>query len=491
MGYDNKINGGQNTMSIKLLIHGVPKGYTIWGNDDDGYCRKFYSTNRDEYKKAQFVLHQEIINSCSYYTYLCLNNVSQNGGRGGSYFGMTLKMPKQYIKDVYVLNDLFEQIFDRYILINVIKKNGNSYTYSVDGFNEVDVQLKKTSDAFSEQINNGFKNDIETIDPSFERQKVGDYAYFNIEDVNSPYYFNETKKYRYVLISKEYSTSISKISIINTKYNEMKKKYEQVGNDCQKYKTQADGIPSLETEISNLRKQTQSKDSEIAKLKREKDSLHEEKKKLENEIISDKELTNYFKTMEELVSQSKRIQELINKKQGGRQKSCTNTVSEPRSSSQGENKNQKKRSKKKNITLIVIATLILSSVAALLYININPKEKSREENITLNANYNNRKEVINTNAINQNHSSYPNAKILFDNQDIETFLEAKVYTVNISGINEQKGSWKIDGFDVIKGKLKEGKGITVKPTRDTAIISYYINDDKLITKRYYVNELKK
>ena len=110
-------------MLSEFVFHGVPQGHDSWGTTGDRYYESFYGIG-DFCKGAKTVLiveiRKDVTGFCSYYTYVRPQNVVAQGGRTGSYFGMSLKIEGQYCTDVYSLFQLCSLLNNQIMVLQLL-----------------------------------------------------------------------------------------------------------------------------------------------------------------------------------------------------------------------------------------------------------------------------------------------------------------------------------------------------------------------------------
>ncbi len=253
----------------EFVFHGVPQGFDVWGTSGDSYYESFYCP-LDKYKNAKSALVVEIRKDSnkffSYYSYIRPQNIIAEGGREGSYFGMSLKMEGNYCTDVHSLFNFFDTLYVKKISGRLLSNNGNSEKFLIANFKDVEGELKEISKLAISQIAANFEGDIEVIDSTFTKEKASESIYYNINDVNCETFFNDTKIYGKVYVSAVYTSKneiIDSLLSSNKKYEEIKKEYEdQI--DVLKNKQ----IPDLQQKLNALKSTNSSLKQEVDRLKK-------------------------------------------------------------------------------------------------------------------------------------------------------------------------------------------------------------------------------
>lgn len=123
-------------MNIEFYIHGVPKGFDYIGPEAErAYFSTFYSANKGE--RTKFTIEHRKIDGqpYCYYNYLKYHNIADADQRKGAYFGMSLRMDSYYA-DVIGLQGLFDLLFCKFVVGNILTENGDSMKYLVSQFSQ-------------------------------------------------------------------------------------------------------------------------------------------------------------------------------------------------------------------------------------------------------------------------------------------------------------------------------------------------------------------
>ena len=129
-------------MKLELFVHGVPKGQSIWGkNDDLIYIQNFYTSRNDE---IRFLVQLREIKGerYCYYSYLRYNNIAASDGRPGAYFGLSLRLDA-YCSDVIGVYNILETIYKRYIVGSILNSEKTKSKFLITDFQSKDEDLKK------------------------------------------------------------------------------------------------------------------------------------------------------------------------------------------------------------------------------------------------------------------------------------------------------------------------------------------------------------
>ena len=289
-------------MLSEFVFHGVPQGHDSWGTTGDRYYESFYGIG-DFCKGAKAVLIVEIRKDatgfCSYYTYVRPQNVVAQGGRTGSYFGMSLKIDGQYCTDVYSLFQLFDKIYEEKIVGSIIERTGNTEQYLVASFSDAGATLKTIAQLADNQVKNNFASDFDDIDALFTKQYATMSVYCNLDDVNSEAFFNTTRVYGKVFVSPEYPSKdsiIASLSSSDKQHQALKADYEKQIIELKKENSQIPQLKSrvttLESDHSAAQKKLQELQASVSSLKSSNISLDQQLRKAQQECEQLKRSSN-------------------------------------------------------------------------------------------------------------------------------------------------------------------------------------------------------
>lgn len=281
-----------------IIFHGVPQGHDVLGGAGDRYYESFYGIG-DSFKGAKTVfvveIRRDISGLCSYYSYIRPQNVVAQGGRSGSYFGMSLKVEGRYCSDVYSLFRLFDKIYEEKILGTIILRSGNTEQYAISSFADADSSLNSIAQLADSQVRTNFESDFEDIDSSFTKQYASTSVYYNLDDVNSESFFNATRIYGKVFISPEYASKDARISSLTAsdkKYQALKIDYEKQIADLQNENSL---IPGLKNQLSGLQKNYETLQGQYQEIQNRASSLKSTNVALEQQLSKAKLEVERFK----------------------------------------------------------------------------------------------------------------------------------------------------------------------------------------------------
>ncbi len=132
---------------IKLYVHGTPDGQRLWGvaaTDPDGsYIQSFYYNSKTD---VSVLLRVEVkqfdSNAKCYYTYVRGGEICDHGGRGGSYFALTVRMDLYYA-DIRNMYNILDAAYEKYISGHILAATANGGAkYKVADFRQEENIIK-------------------------------------------------------------------------------------------------------------------------------------------------------------------------------------------------------------------------------------------------------------------------------------------------------------------------------------------------------------
>lgn len=171
-------------MNVEFLIHGtLSNGQSSWKEIDANYCLRFYTPTTTNEMMICEVEKREDGGISSYYNYLRYNNLTAHSGRGGSYFGITVRVDSAICCDVVNMYHLLDTIFTKCIVGSILDKNNNAYFYTCDSFKAKDTILKDIEKKFFGMFSAIFiSNDDFLLIPNSYTRKNG-LLNLNLDDV--------------------------------------------------------------------------------------------------------------------------------------------------------------------------------------------------------------------------------------------------------------------------------------------------------------------
>lgn len=506
----------------EFVFHGVPQGFDVWGTSGDKYYESFYNI-LESFKGAKSAFVVEIRKDsnkwCSYYSYVRAQNVIAEGGRTGSYFGMSLKMDGEYCTDVYSLFQLMETIYEQKISGKIIAQSGSNEKYVIASFSNADLGLKEISDVAITQIRSNFENDFEAINITATKPNASISLYYNINDVNSETFFNAVKSYGKIFISQIYP---SKDAIINgltssdKKYQAIKAEYEEQISLLKKDNQQISGLKGTVTSLSQELEHTK---AIVKSLSEEKNSLQGSSVSLKQELNATKQENEKLKKLSNVGAVAEKLEPSVNEMLGLLRAVKPNGYQHKHEDYGNDNYGRRDNGNhghyryfsgedgldwKKYIPFIIALVAII--VAIFFFIKgiksgpeISGLKKDKEELTQTITELQSQVASLNKECVQlkddlrvvQESSASPKGvvAIFFDpveNKEIKNLSSLKVgkpYKVRITGVNS--GEWKVDGF-VMTGNKKGTETLIEPEKKGVAYLSYYVNGNKVYTQKFKI-----
>ena len=190
---------------IKLYIHGVPKGQSTWGTEksDTVYIETFYGRKSSLTAQMFVEVRQTNAGTACYYTYLRTGNVSDDEGRAGSYFALTLRI-NYYYADVRNMYNLLDAAFNKFIVGSVVSVSGGVFKYAISDMK----QGEKTFLALEKELKNylmQFSSDADFMPlTGFKANGQGETASVNLLECDANPIASHVKSHSSVAISPFY-----------------------------------------------------------------------------------------------------------------------------------------------------------------------------------------------------------------------------------------------------------------------------------------------
>ena len=472
-------------MSLEFVLHGVPQGHDVWGALGDEYYESFYGIG-EHCKGAKTVLVVEIRKDttgyCSYYTYIRPQNVVAQGGRTGSYFGMSLKIVGEYCTDVYSLYQLLDKIYEEKIVGAVIARSGNTEEYTVASFSDAEIELRNIAQLLENQLKTKFEDDFDEIDSSFTKQHASSSVYCNVDDVNSEAFFKTTRVYGKVFVSPEYPSKdaiITALSSSDKKYQTLKADSEKQIADLQNENTQ---IPQLKTRVATLgeeladaQKKVQELQASVNTLNTSNSSLNQQLNKARQECEQLKKVSNVGQVAEQLEPTLAELLEIMRSAKMKPGSTIVQPIVQTNKDEHYHSSHHHEKSVDKGFVKfipIVIASILGLVVVILLWrgISSGPKINDlKKQNIELEQevlklrteNNNLQKEIKKISKIQPaskvliKNEKYPEASFeIYDGSNnlvTDVLKRGKRYIIKCVGVNKS-GQWRADGFNISNKK---------------------------------------
>lgn len=482
-------------MKYELVYHGVPRGHQVWGGTLDKYYETFYGSEevyRNVYKDVKALMILEIRKFegkyFSYYTFINYKNVIAEDGRPGSYFAMTFKVEGHYCTAVHYLYDLLSQVYNKYVLSEVLSVNGDSQKYKIDKFELVSAKLTAATNIFTEQINTNFANDFEEIDANLVKKYAERNSYYNLNDVDSKAFFDSTLSYGKILISPDYAAKDVRLERINSQLAKQNDEISSLKVIIEQLETQNKVIPSMQDNLKTTSVQIGELSETIEKYKK---ALVAEKAKVSNYELQIKDLSSQLQKFHSHTTARELIQRIeqplcelaeIARMHKQQEKEISN----------GQIQLQPKQ-KKPFILYSVIVALVALLIGLSTYTWLGTPSSSnvgkelqalKEELVQLDSvktklEKDLEKHIAREEQIKKDFSNVKIDMVEYRSGDMKV---GNVFTAVAKNAPTVPGIWKIDGFS-ITDKENPRTSVTVMREGDV-VISYYIHNVKVATRTF-------
>lgn len=296
--------------NFNLYVHGVPVGHEIWGPaEDQDYIKAFY--NNDDQEDVSSFLCIENVKNKTFYTYLRKKNVNNSDGRPGSFIGITVSFAGKFCKNTYTLFQLFEAIYEKGIVGNIIERSNGFERYKIRSFaNEASSILNSIHKTFDTNLPNlGFQ-------PTENLPKSNGCIKYNLKDVDSPVFFEESKTKK-ILISAEFPSKEEENRKISKSIAPLKEKCVELNN----------ALSESENKLSSALKSNNTLQQQIDSLNIKNKDLNEQLTNIEKSIGK-----KYDQTINELEQKLKKKEEELKKQKESKEqdiKNAINSINEP------------------------------------------------------------------------------------------------------------------------------------------------------------------
>lgn len=266
---------------VKVYIHGRPQGQDIWSvapmANDKFYLNPFLDSKIGETMDS--VLQIDLWQNNSYYSYIHRNNFLEKGNRAGAYFAITICFEKQLCTHVALLYNLLDSAYKQLCVGNLVEVIGEHERFLISQFAEKENVLNQISSVIIQNINKYIVSALKPISTNIDTTKTQYKTYANV-DVDSPQFVSDCMSNR-VLVS---PSIVSKDKLPF----ELKQK-----------------ISIIETEKSKLFEDRNNWQSKAERTYLENQQLLENKKDLQNQVVS---LNDSIKTIKQEVESEYRNQ---------------------------------------------------------------------------------------------------------------------------------------------------------------------------------------
>lgn len=281
-------------MDIEIYVHGVPKGQSFWGKEEDRiYFGNFYNNSSD---KVKYLIQTRSLNGKTYcyYNYMIYQNVVDNESRSGSYFGLSIRFD-EFCKDFIGIYKILDSVFTAYVLNKVLKVQNGNYKYIISDFNSSSDLMGNIKDAIWKLLESTLTDDSIC---SLDKFPVGGTSLpsKNLYEVKADDVEACLRKYGMIALSPYYPTDrenamakqyesklLSEKKQYEEKYNSDIRAKEQTNSSLQKSLTSVkEDCEKLQEKIDQSGKIIAQKDSEIRSLKARIDEISRTQKAVKN-----------------------------------------------------------------------------------------------------------------------------------------------------------------------------------------------------------------
>lgn len=281
-------------MDIEIYVHGVPKGQSFWGKEEDRiYFGNFYNNSSD---KVKYLIQTRSLNGKTYcyYNYMIYQNVVDNESRSGSYFGLSIRFD-EFCKDFIGIYKILDSVFTAYVLNKVLKVQNGNYKYIISDFNSSSDLMGNIKDAIWKLLESTLTDDSIC---SLDKFPVGGTSLpsKNLYEVKADDVEKYVRKYGMIALSPYYPTDRENAMVkqYESKLQSEKKQYEEKYNSDIRAKEQTNSslqksltsvkedCEKLQEKIDQSGKIIAQKDSEIRSLKARIDEISRTQKAVKN-----------------------------------------------------------------------------------------------------------------------------------------------------------------------------------------------------------------
>lgn len=241
-------------MEVDLFIYGTPLGADFWGKKEDKiYFDALYDGSSD---KQKLLIQTRILNGTPYcyYNYLVYENVVDNNGRSGSFFGMSLRF-NAYCNDVTALYRILDTVFNMSVVGNILEFNKSKLRYIVSDFASASKTINQIETITFQFIQHAFSaNSFSSLAGFSGGTKKC--PIFNLYDCTNDNILSAIKQYGKLAISPfyPYSKDIASLNNSEKTITALKGQIKQYQAECSR----------LEAHIKNSAEQTKRLHSIIA-----------------------------------------------------------------------------------------------------------------------------------------------------------------------------------------------------------------------------------
>ena len=280
---------------LKVYVHGRPQGQDIWSvapvGDDKFYLNPFLDSKIGDGMDA--VLLIDVWQGNAYYSYIHRKNVSEKGNRPNAYFAITICFEKHLCTEVSMLYDLLDSVYKQLCLNNIIEKVGEQERFLISQFKEKENVLNQVNTVIVQNVNKLMVHNLISLETNIDTTKKQVKTYANV-DVDSPQFFSDCKSYRTLVAP--IITSKDKLPIeLNQRISVLESEKNKLAEDRNNWQSKAERTYSENQQLlenkKDLQNQVVSLNDSIKTIKQEVESEYKNQiQKLQKELEEQKNL---------------------------------------------------------------------------------------------------------------------------------------------------------------------------------------------------------
>ena len=199
-------------MNFVFKIFGAPYGFDLYQVTESE--QNYFQTLDDGSKEKSKLTIRRMANGRVLYSYLRYKFIT-SGGRGNSFFGMSIMFNKEYCADVENLYKLFEAVYQTIlqnkILFEEIEGSADAQAkYLVSKFSEAESEVKRIENVVSKNLVKAFADDIRPLDASFKQDVNLDKVMLLNNEAGNATFLSALKDFPLISISSAFSGGIVK-----------------------------------------------------------------------------------------------------------------------------------------------------------------------------------------------------------------------------------------------------------------------------------------
>lgn len=254
---------------FSFAIHGNPSEHRSWGcSDDTSYFTEFYN-------KVQEAIESNVPNRmeikiryvgnkiCTYYNYLIYKDVYNAGGRGGGYFGMSLRLANGYVRDVSLVYKLLDQVYQapRLVQDELLKKEDQSVRFIYPDFTspQVSSKLKVVNDIIFKNLGE-FDKYVCAFPKNYSPHSTGKIENYNIDETGSAIFEKILFDNAEIYVSPSYDLMSVTVKKTNSRIASLETENKQLSNTVRQ---QTSSINHLNNELAQKDRQIERNENDI------------------------------------------------------------------------------------------------------------------------------------------------------------------------------------------------------------------------------------